>query len=92
MAKQENIGANLMKRRDNSIVRAYCLQFVPRPVLKIVRRNAAGNEMTRTMSFVESACWVKENSLMNEINLKKAEDRAGSSFKGLLAQHFILLD
>ena len=84
--------AEQMKRMDNSIVRAYCLQFVPRPIIKIVRKNAAGVELTRTMSFIEAVCWTKEEDLIDSINWKSAQDRAGSSFTGRKAQFFVVLD
>ena len=84
--------ADLMKRRDRLIIRAYCLQFAPCPVLKVFSKNSTGSELTRTMSFIEATCWVKENFLMNDINFTKACDRVESSFQGLLAQHFVVME
>ena len=84
--------ADQMKKMDNSIVKAYCLQFVPRPIIKVVKKNAAGVEITRTWSFIEAVCWVKEEDVGHEINWKKAEDRAGSSFTGRKAQFFVVLE
>ena len=83
--------ANLLMRQDSSIVRAMCLQYIPKPVIKIVRRNAAGTEFARTMTFVEAVCWVEENGFGNSINLSKAYERAGSAFRGTLTQTFVLL-
>ena len=83
--------ANLLQMRDNSIVRSMCLQYIPKPVIKIVRRSLAGTEFVRTMTFIEAVCWVKVNDLCDVINLTRAYERAGSSFRGTLSQHFVLL-
>ena len=83
---------DLLKRHDHSITSAYCLQYIPKPVIKIVRRSLGGNEVTRTMSFCESISWVQENNFLNTIDLRKARERAGASFRATLAQHFVLLD
>ena len=82
---------NLMLRNDPTIVRAMCLQYIPKPVIKIVRKAQGGNEYARTMTFIEAVCWVKENDLDNYINLNKAYDRAGSAFRGILTQTFVLM-
>ena len=81
-----------LKRHDPTVVNASCLQFVPKPVIKVTRRTIAGTEMTRTMTFIDALNWVKENGLAGRMDLTKARDRAGASFRGTLAQHFVLLD
>ena len=81
-----------LKRQDPTVVRATCLQFVPKPVIKVIRKSAGGAEVSRTMSFIDAINWVKENGLMGSMDLSKARDRAGASFRGTLAQHFVLLD
>ena len=83
--------ANLLLRHDLSIVKAFCLLYIPKPVIKIVRKAAGGNEFARTMTFIEAVCWVEENGYSGTINLAKAYERAGSSFRGTLAQTFVLL-
>ena len=83
--------ANLLQRHDHSIVRAMCLQYIPKPVIKIVRKSFAGNEYTRTMTFIEAVCWVEENGYSGTINLSKAYERAGASFRGTMTQTFVLL-
>ena len=82
----------VMKHHDNSIIRAHCLQFVPKPVIKVVWKSAAGNELAKTISFIEAVCWVRENGYEKSIDLKKARDRAGAAFKGTLAQNFVLME
>ena len=81
-----------LKRQDPTVVWATCLQFVPKPVIKVIRKSAGGAEVSRTMSFIDAINWVKENGLMGSMDLSKARDRAGASFRGTLAQHFVLLD
>ena len=83
--------AATIKRLDPSVERAMCLQYAPKPVIKVVRKTAAGAEVTKTMSFTESITWVKVNGLENRIDWSKAHDRAGASFRGTLAQIFVLL-
>ena len=83
--------AKLLPRHDLTIVRAMVLQFISKPVIKVVRKSAAGVEFVRTMTFIEAVCWVKENNLGNSINLSSVYDRAGASFRGTLPQTFVLL-
>ena len=84
--------ANLYSRRDQTVIRALCLQYLPKPVIKIVRKNNAGVEVSRTMTFIEAVCWAKVEGGTRQLDLKKAYDRAGASFRGTLNQHFVLLD
>ena len=81
-----------LKRLDPTIVKATCLQFVPKPVIKVTRKTAAGNESSRTMTFIDAINWVRENNLADSIDLSKARERAGAGFRGTLAQHFVLLE
>ena len=81
-----------MRRQDPTVVSARCLQFVPKPVIKIVRKTPAGVESTRTVSFTEAIGWVTENGLESNVDLSKARERAGASFRGTMAQHFVLLE
>ena len=83
--------ANLLLRHDRSIVRAMCLQYIPKPVIKIIRRSVGGNEYARTMTFVEAVCWVKQEGYSGSIGLSRAYERAGSAFRGTLTQTFVLL-
>ena len=83
---------DLIKRHDHTISSAYCLQYIPKPVIKIVRRSLGGNEVARTMTFCDAVTWVQENNLQDVIDLRKARDRAGASFRATLAQHFVLLE
>lgn len=83
--------AYLYKRFDSTVTRSLCLQYVPKPVIRITRRTLGGTEATRTMTFIESICWVKENGLANALDLNKARDRAGARFRGTLAQTFVLM-
>lgn len=81
-----------MKRQDSSIVQANCLHIVPKPVVKVTRKTMSGSEVTTTMTFIDCCNWVKENGLIGRMDLSKARERAGSSARGMLAQHFVLLD
>ena len=83
--------AELLKSHDRTITAAYCLQYIPKPVIKIVRKSLTGTDITRNMSFCDSISWVQENNLQTVINLRKARDRAGASLSSTLAQHFVLL-
>ena len=84
--------AFLLKRQDRTISSAMCIQFIPKPIIKVVYKSFAGTEVTRSMSFIEAVCWVKEQGLLNVVDLKKARERAGSSFRGTMAQHFVLME
>ena len=83
--------ANLIKRRDVSVIRAMCLQYIPKPVLKIVRKSQTGAEMVQTMTFIEAVCWAKENDLVRALDLSKAYERAGSAYNRVLSQCFVIL-
>ena len=83
--------ANLIKRRDATVIRSLCLQYIPKPVIKIVRNSVGGAELVQTMTFIEAVCWVKENDLIRAVDLSKAYDRAGSSYNRVLTQTFVLL-
>ena len=84
--------AEAMKKLDHSIVKAYCLQYVPKPVIKIVRKSLTGNEFNTTVTFIDAIAWVKENEHRVLVDLKKARDRAGASYRGTMAQHFVILE
>ena len=82
---------DLYKRHDPSVVRAMCLQYIPKPVIKIIRKSAGGTEFARTMTFIEAVCWVKENDYCNTIKLGRAYERAGSAFRATMTQNFVLM-
>ena len=84
--------AQLLKRRDPSVVSAMCVQFIPKPVVKVVRQSYGGTQNIRSMSFIEAVSWVKEQGLERALDLNKAYDRAGASFRSTLAQNFVLLN
>ena len=84
--------SNLYMRRDPTVVKALCLQYLPKPVIKTVRKNHAGVEISRTMTFIEAICWVKVEGLSTSVDLRKAYERAGASFRGTLNQHFVLMN
>ena len=84
--------ADLFKRHDRSISSAYCLQYIPKPVIKIIRRSQAGTESSRTVSFCDAVSWVHDQNLMDVIDLRKARERAGSSLTSTLSQHFVILN
>ena len=84
--------AAMMKRMDPTIERAMCLQYAPKPVIKVARKTAAGVDVMKTMSFTESITWIKSNGLENRVDLAKAYERAGASSRGTLAQTFVLLN
>ena len=80
--------ANLLKSQDATIVTAKCLQFLPKPIIKVVRKSAAGIKCGQTMTFIEAVCWVKENGYTNSIDLTRAYKKAGT--KGG-TQHFVIM-
>ena len=82
---------DLYKRHDPTVVRAMCLQYIPKPVIKIIRKSAGGTEFARTMTFIEAVCWVKENDYCNAIKLGRAYERAGSAFRATMTQNFVLM-
>ena len=81
-----------LKKHDPSIIKAMCLQYVPKPVIKLVSKTTAGGELVRTMTFIDAIRWVKANGYFGKIDLSKAYDRAGASCRGTLAQNFVLMD
>jgi hypothetical protein len=83
--------ANAVKQNDPTIERAFCVQFIPKPLIKIVRKDRSGNEVVRNMSFLEAVSWVKEVNQEKTIDFKKAYERAGSAFRGTLQQTFVIL-
>ena len=83
--------AQLLKRRDPSVVSAMCVQFIPKPVIRVVRKSYAGNQFTRSMSFIEAVTWVKEQGLERALDLNKAYDRAGASSRSTRSQTYVLL-
>jgi hypothetical protein len=84
--------ATLIKQHDASVTKTQCLQYIPKPVLRITREDRAKQEYTRFMSFVEVIIWVKENGYEKDIDLRKARDRAGASFRSILQQTFVIMD
>ena len=84
--------SNLLLRHDKSVVKAMCVQFIPKPVIKIIRKTMGGTEISRTMTFTESIIWIRENGLERSLDLVKARSRAGASLRATLAQHFVLMD
>ena len=83
--------SDAIKKVDPAIVKAYCIQFVPKPVIRIVKRSLTGDEFNITMTFIEAVTWIKENEHRVRIDLTKARNRAGASCRGTLAQHFVVL-
>jgi hypothetical protein len=83
--------AGSMKQSDPTIEKAFCVQFIPKPMIKIVRKDRAGNEVAKNMSFLESVSWVKENNCERTLDLRKAYERAGAAFRGTLQQTFVVL-
>ena len=84
--------ANLLLKKDLTVTKAMCVQFIPKPVIKVVRKNVGGTEITRTMSFTEAVCWIRAQGLENALDLGKARARLGALFRGTVAQHFVLMD
>lgn len=84
--------APLVKRQDRSVSKVQCLQFQPKPVLKITKTDNRGNEAFRMMPFIECVTWIKENGLEKAVDLSKAYNRAGASFRGIMSQTFVLLE
>jgi len=83
--------ARCLKQKDSTIDRAFCAQFVPKPLIKIVRKDRSGNELIRHMSFLESVSWLKENNMDKVVDMSKAYIKAGSAFRGTLQQTFVVL-
>ena len=87
-----HVVADLLKRQDRSVTSAYCLQYIPKPVIKVVRKSHSGAEFSRTMSFCDAVSWVQAEGLAGVIDLRKARERAGAAFRSTMSQHFVLLD
>jgi hypothetical protein len=83
--------SNALKQHDPTIEKAFCMQFIPKPMIKIIRKDSSGNEMAKNMSFLEAVSWVKENSRDRSVDFKKAYEKAGSAFRGTLQQTFVVL-
>jgi hypothetical protein len=84
--------AQVYKRQDSTVDRAFCVQFVPKPMIKIVRKDRSGTELVKQMSFLEAVSWTKEHNLEKSVNFDKAYERAGSAFRSTLQQTFVLLE
>ena len=82
---------DLLKKHDTTIDRAMCLQYIPKTVIKIIRKTMAGTETVSTMTFIEAVCWVKLNNYCDTIKLNRAYERAGAKFRGTMTQHFVLM-
>jgi hypothetical protein len=83
--------SRLLKSKDSTVSKTQCLQFVPKPVLKVFRKDNRGNEFPKVMTFIDSIVWVVDNNYENQLDLKKAYQRAGANFKGVIAQHFVIM-
>ena len=83
--------ADLFKKYDRSVTSAYCLQYIPKPVIKLIRKSA-GVESSRTVSFCDAISWVQDQNLLDVIDLRKARERAGPSLTSTLSQHFVILN
>jgi hypothetical protein len=64
---------NLLTQHDKTILRTTCVQYVPRPMIKISRK-IGEQESVKMMSFVEAVSWVKESEPEKVIHLGKAHD------------------
>ena len=84
--------AALLKRTDSTVIRAMCLQYAPKPVIKVVRQGSGGHEATTTLTFTDSIRWVRQNGMLDRLDLFKARERAGATYRGTLAQNFVLMD
>lgn len=83
--------ARVIKQEDSMVSKTQCLQFVPKPILKVFRKDRRGTEYSTVMTFIDCVVWVMENDLEKKLDLKWAYKRAGSAFKGTLNQHFVLM-
>jgi len=83
--------ARLVKKEDSTVTKTQCVQFIPKPILKVFRKDSNGSEYFRTMTFIDSVVWVKENDVEKKLDLTKAYRRAGAAFKGILAQNFVIM-
>jgi len=83
--------ATELKKSDREITKTQCVQFVPKPVLKIFRNDSRGNEYSRIMTFSDCVVWVIENDAEKRLNLTKAYECAGSAFRGMMPQHFVIM-
>jgi hypothetical protein len=84
--------AGSLKAHDKSVTGALCVQFVNKPVIKVFRKDGGGQEYSKVMTYIDSVVWVMENGLEKKIDFRKAYDRAGSVFRGNIAQHFVILN
>jgi len=83
---------NVIKSKDSTVTKTQCLQFIPKPILKITREDPRGHEFVRSMTFIEAIVWIKENGHEKLVDLQKAYDRAGSAFRGVLSQSFVIMN
>ena len=84
--------ADLFKRYDRTVSSAYCLQYIPKPVIKVIRKSPSGSESSRSVSFCDAIRWVQDQNLLDVVDLRKARERAGASFTSTLSQNFVLLN
>ena len=84
--------ADYISTETNDDVKAYVIAHIPKPVLK-VEISRRGSTFTRAMDFTEAIEYtrVHHDRSLRGLQLHQAYARAGSTFKGTLQQHFVVL-
>ena len=72
-------------------ISAYCQQFNTRPILKIVTKGQGDHISYQTFGFVDAILKLKSNEDLHRVALNEAYQVAGSSLRGRLQQHFVIL-
>ena len=73
---------------------AYVPNFLPRPIMHIKKKTGAGETGARghvkTLTFVDTI--IEYGNTVSKRDLTRAYDAAKGNFKGLMKQHFLVLD
>ena len=84
--------ANVVTEVSSAGISAYCMPFITRPLMKIVTKtNDSSNPSIQSFSFVESIMKLRSYNDLRRVSLNDAYQLAGSTFRGRLEQHFIIL-
>jgi hypothetical protein len=82
--------ADVVKEDSDERVSAYVISHIPRPILKI-DIDMGQKSYSRTFAFTEAIEYVRLNHDITKLKKHQAYARAGSSFKGMMEQLFVVL-
>ncbi len=90
-----DIVKSITARIESGTEVAYVPNFLPRPIMHIKRKSAEGEATgsrahIKTLTFVDSI--TEYGGLVGKGDLAKAYEKAKDHFKGMMSQHFMVLE